>query len=215
MQELETLIANARAQGKDLSQRQEAFAELVGRFQDVAYSWACHTLGDWHLAQDAVQEAFVVAYQKLDQLREPKAFPGWLRQIVFSQCHRITRRKQLPTSSIDATVNLPSTDPDPAVTVEDMELRDKVLAAIQALPERERVVTKLFYFNGYSQKEIARLLEVPVTTVKKRLQYARTNLKGILVAMFDTFAPPVQAVPKPVPVPVTSSPRRPVRRRHF
>ena len=62
-------------------------------------------------------------------------------------------------------------------------MKDVVLAAIQALPEKERVVTTLFYINGYSQNEIADFLEVPVTTVNSRLHYSRKRLKERLFTM--------------------------------
>ena len=189
-----------------LSERQYAFGELVHLFQDMAYSVANSILDDFHLAQDAVQESFVTAYRQLNQLREPKAFPGWFKQIVYSQCHRLLRGKRLSTKSIEATaVPLISDEPDPALAVEDFELKDKVLAAIQALPEREQIVTRLFYLNGYSQSEIAKLLQIPVTTVKKRLQYARQHLRGVMASMFDVVVP-TPPIPVPVPAP---------RRRHI
>ena len=80
------------------------------------------------------------------------------------------------------------------------------MTAVQALPEKEQVVTQMFYLNGYSQKEIARLLELPLTTVKKRLQYARRNLRGILASMMDAFVPEPEPTPAPVPIPVRSRP---------
>lgn len=195
MSTLAVLVIEARTH-QDPERRREAFGELVQRFQDAAYSWAFRLLGDGHLAQDATQEAFVTAYQQLSQLREPDAFGGWLRKIVVSQAHRL-RRGQRPAAS-DAMEKVVETAVDgPAAAVERIELKDKVLAAIQALPEHEQVVTKMFYLNGYSQQEIARMLELPLTTVKKRLQYAREHLKQIMVAM---FAPPPAPVPIPVPV---------------
>ena len=83
------------------------------------------------------------------------------------------------------------------------------MTAVQALPENEQIVTKLFYLNGYSQKEIARLLELPLTTVKKRLQYARRNLRGILVSMMDAFVPEPDPTPLPAPIPVRREPVHP------
>jgi len=56
-------------------------------------------------------------------------------------------------------------------------MKDHVLAAIRLLPDHERKVTTLFYINGSSQQEIAAFLEVPITTVQKRMQYARQHLK--------------------------------------
>lgn len=206
-QEITTLVIQAKEHEK-LSQRHEAFATLVTRFQAAAWQWAYQTLGDRHLAQDAVQEAFVVAYQNLNQLRQPEAFAGWLRQVVLSQCHRLLRSQRFRTHSIDEAEDLPMSE-EPAGIVETIEMRDKVMAAIEALPEHEQVVTQMFYLSGYSLAEIARLLELPMTTVKKRLQYARQHLKTIMVAM---LAP---ATPAPVPalIPVSQSPRRPRTRR--
>jgi hypothetical protein len=68
----------------------EAYATLIERFQQMAYALAYRSLGDHHLAQDVVQEAAIEAFVHLSQLKEPKAFPGWLRQIVFRQCTRVT-----------------------------------------------------------------------------------------------------------------------------
>jgi RNA polymerase sigma factor (sigma-70 family) len=180
----------------------------------MAYHLAYGVLEDGYLAQDAAQEAFVAAYQSLEQLREPQAFPGWLKQIVVTQCHRLLRKKQVPTNPIEWTPDLPMLEMEPGTAVEQLELRNNVVEAIQALPEHEREVTKMFYLNGYSQQEIAGRLEIPVTTVKKRLQYARERLRGMMIAMFDSMAPMPQPQPALVPIPVTRQPPyRPQRRR--
>ncbi|KAA3657550.1 MAG: sigma-70 family RNA polymerase sigma factor [Chloroflexi bacterium] len=205
---MKALVLTASNKQIGSGKRQDAFSELVVRFQDAAFEWAYSVLEDANMAQDAVQEAFVVAYQKLDQLRQPYGFPGWLKQIVVSQCYRLTRGKKVVMQPIESTNNLPTPEPGPAAAVEEIELKQKVLAAIQALPDNQQVVTQLFYFKGYSQKEIAKLLELPLTTVKKRLQYARRDLRGILVSMFDVVTP--TPAPVPVPIPVQSSQLPPV-----
>ncbi len=197
---MKALVLTASNKQISSRKRQDAFSELVVRFQDAAFEWAFTVLQDAILAQDAVQEAFVVAYQKLDQLRQPYGFPGWLKQIVVSQCYRLTRGKKVEIQPIESTNNLPTPDPEPSAAVEESELKQRVLTAIQALPENQQVVTQLFYFKGYSQNEIAKLLELPLTTVKKRLQYARRDLKGILVSMFDVVTPAPAPVPIPIPV---------------
>lgn len=204
MYTVEALIDLSRSRELNTLQRHEAFGELVNRFQEMAYHYAYQILGDIHLAQDAAQESFVTAYKSLSQLEEPKAFPGWFRQIVFSQCHRLLRSKEEPAQSMDEVAD--AIHPDPHGTLEDYELKSKVLSAIQMLPEQERIVTDLFYLNGYSLNEISHVLEVPVTTVKKRLQYARQHLKGFLLTMLDVLSMPITVEPKPVPVPI------PVRR---
>lgn len=175
MEEIKALVE--RSQAGDLG----AYGRLVSRFQDMACGYAYALLGDFHLAEDAAQEAFVEAFRKLGQVRDTAAFPGWFRRVVMTQCHRITRRKSLPTQPMEAEP--PSRVDDPAEALAKAELRDSVLAAIQSLPEHERAVTTLFYINGYSQADIAGFLEVPVTTVKSRLHTSRCRLRERMMEM--------------------------------
>ena len=71
------------------------FADLVKRFQGMAFGYAYTLLRDSHLAQDATQEAFLEVYRSLDTLRSPEAFPSWFRRIVLKHCDRLTRRLEL------------------------------------------------------------------------------------------------------------------------
>jgi RNA polymerase sigma factor (sigma-70 family) len=206
MSEIAELVLEARNRQLTAAERHNAFSELVFQFQDTAFGWAYTVLKDAHLAQDAVQEAFVAAYQNLEQLRQPVAFSGWFKRIVVSQCHRLIRGKQVQLNSIDTAPDLPAPEPAPETAVEDDELTAKIMAAIQTLPEKEQIVTEMYYINGYSQQEIAASLELPLTTVKKRLQYARRNLKGILNSMVDAINLPAKPEPVPVPVPIPVRP---------
>ena len=185
MEEIEFLVIRAADGSAALADRLRAFGQIVLRFQDMAYGCAYAVLGDFHLAEDAAQEAFLTAYRELPKLRQPKAFPGWLRQIVISQCHRLTRRKRILAAGLDGAATLVSAELQPPAAMEQREMKDKVLTAIRALPEHQRMATTLFYINGYSQKEIAEFLEVPVTTVKKRLHDSRTQLKERMIAMVE------------------------------
>ncbi|KKM77704.1 hypothetical protein LCGC14_1367320, partial [marine sediment metagenome] len=160
-----------------------AYGELVRRFQDMAYGYARSLLGDAHLAEDAVQEAFLSAYRHLGDLHEPAAFPGWLRRIVWRQCDRLGRRKQPRPVGLDQAQATPDPRAGPAERVQQQELTRRVMAAIQRLPERQREVTTLFYVNGYSHAEVSAFLEVPPTTVKSRLHAARRKLTKDLVEM--------------------------------
>ena len=169
-EELEILVVRARE--GDL----EAFVALVRRFQDMAVGYAYSRLGDFHLAEDAAQEAFVGVYQDLHLLREPAAFLSWFRRIISTRCSRYTRRKRIPTVPLDAVGEIVASGPKPDEAVERQDLREKILEAIQALPEAERTVMTLFTINGYPQKEIGEFLDVPVTTVKNRLRSARNRV---------------------------------------
>ena len=78
-----------------------AYETIVHRFQDMAVGYAYAKLGDLYLAEDVAQEAFIQAYFDLPELRDPAAFPGWFRRIVFSQISRLTRNKRVDTISLD------------------------------------------------------------------------------------------------------------------
>src|SRR4029079_7230431 len=84
--DLETLVR--RAAQRDVA----AFVELTRRFQQFAFGSALAMVGDFHRAEDVVQEAFVAAWAALPTLEEPKAFPSWLRAIVRHRASRLLRR---------------------------------------------------------------------------------------------------------------------------
>jgi RNA polymerase sigma factor (sigma-70 family) len=175
--DLEHLIATVTTAEAAVKEKHRAFGEIVRRYQDLAYGYAYAILGDFQLAEDAAQEAFLAAWRHLDQLRRPEAFPGWFKRIVLTQCSRLTRGKELDLVPLDAALELSAPGPDPHRAAEQRELRERVAVAIQSLPESERLATTLFYMGDYSQPEIAAFLEVPVTTVKKRLWSARQKLR--------------------------------------
>ena len=184
MKDIHGSISRATDLANTPAERREAFGELVVRFQDMAFACAYAVLGDAFLAEDVAQEAFVVTWQKLDQLREPKAFPGWFKRIVLTQCNRLTRGIRLQIVPLEFAESSPTTDAGPHVVAEKQDLLTKVLTLIKSLPEDQRLATTLFYVNGYTQADIGAFLEVPVSTVNKRLYTARQRLKEGMVGEF-------------------------------
>lgn len=155
----------------------EAYAALVQRFQGMAYAIAYRYVGNHQLAQDLVQDAVIEAFLHLPQLKEPSAFPGWFRQIVFRQCTRLLRKVALPLSSLEA-VNVDLTaEMDVENLILQLERESFVRSALASLPRHEQLVASLFYGCGYSYKEVSAILKVPITTVKKRLHSARQKLR--------------------------------------
>src|SRR5713226_5770738 len=180
------LIARATAARAARIEKGQAFGEIVRRYQDLAFACAYAGLGGFELAEDAARDAFGAAWRNLDQLRQPGAFPGWLKRIVFSQCSRLTRSKRVATVALEVAGEMATGELDPLAAYTEQERRDEVLRAIRDLPEHERMVTTLFYVGDYSQNEIAAFLEAPLTTVKKRLFSARQRLRDRLgEAMLD------------------------------
>jgi DNA-directed RNA polymerase specialized sigma24 family protein len=106
-----TVLVQAAQTGDDI-----AFAELVRSYQDIAVAYAASILGDYHLAEDAAQEAFVEAYKELPALREPAAFAAWFRTIIFKHCDRLTRRKRHFATDLIAALEVASRYPRPRKT---------------------------------------------------------------------------------------------------
>jgi RNA polymerase sigma factor (sigma-70 family) len=199
-----TELVKRAINGNDETRRAD-FDELVHRFRGMAFKQAYHILGDVQMADDAVQEAFLTAYLHIKQLREPHAFPTWLRRIVMTQSDRMIRGKQPYLESLEARFDLATEKPSPESIIEAREMQVHLQSAIDALPEHERAVTEGFYIQGESQQELAERLQVPLTTVKKRLQYAREHLRllvGDVNAAFDHAIASVLQQRKPQRQPV-------------
>ena len=178
---LEELLARCR-NGDD-----DAAEILVRRFRRWAMDLASHILGDQHLAEDAVQEAFVAALQRLDDLRAAEAFPGWLRQIVRTHATRIARgRRERPGGAAGSP---PDSGPGPAQRAIDDEVRCLVRHAVAALPDPARDAAALFYLNELDHYRVARSLEIPAGTVKRRLYDARQALRDGLIDSLGEPAP--------------------------
>src|SRR5437660_7536 len=133
-------------QDSQAAERDDAFGQLIQQFKGRAFQWAFEMLQDSHLAEDAVQEAFLTAYEHLNQLKDPSAFPGWFKRIVVSQCSRLIRRKDFADLAADLLDDsAPASEPDPSEEVEERESEERLKQALHRLPEHERTVTELFY----------------------------------------------------------------------
>src|SRR5215211_8291394 len=172
--ELSQLVIAAQAGDLD------AFGQLVERFQRMAHAVAYTMLGDAHLAEDVAQEAFIEAFICLPKLCEPVAFPGWFRRIVHKRGDRLVRGKTPTLLPLDAAGQLPSRALDPSIMAETHELQQRVRGAINALPEADQLPVMLFYLAGYAQQEIATIMELPLTTIKKRLFHARQRMRTLM-----------------------------------
>ena len=142
----------------------------------MAYGTAYHYLGDSEEAQDAAQEAFVHAYGHLRDLRDPAKFSPWLRRAVINACVDGCRRRALRREK--EVASLPLYPPQEHLTT-----RLVVREALSCLSEKTRLTVTLFYGGGYSHAEIACFLDIPLNTVRSRLQHAKHQLREEMQAM--------------------------------
>jgi RNA polymerase sigma-70 factor (ECF subfamily) len=151
-----------------------AFAELVRCYQRAAIITAHAVLEDFHLAQDAAQDAFLIAHQRLGQLRNAASFGTWLLRIARHRAVRLGRRRNAERT-VAGYVDRPI-----AETCDWMEPYKEVVQQIARLPEHERIVMVMRYVDGRSVKEIADATGRPVGTVTKQLSRAIQRLRNWL-----------------------------------
>lgn len=129
--------------------------------------------GDYGLADDLLQESFVQAWQKLEQLNDPNRFGGWLKQIAVHVALNDRRRLKI-SGSEDALSTVP--DIEPPWQGADIDLE----RAIAQLPARARDVLVLYCIEGLSHQEISEALNIETGTSKSQLNRARQILKEAL-----------------------------------
>jgi RNA polymerase sigma-70 factor (ECF subfamily) len=166
-----------RAQNGD----REAFGKLAEQFEPTVYAIALRRLGNASDALELTQEVFLHVLERIDQLREPERFAGWLRQVAVRMAiNRATRRLFPPcveASVLESASELTAEPLEQLITRERAERVSQALARLKAL---DREALDAFYIRGHSLIEIAELLGVPLGTVKRRLHTARKRLKAEL-----------------------------------
>ncbi len=164
-----TLVAQA------LGGRNDAFEELVSRYDRAVYHLSLKTLRNADDAKDATQEAFFRAYRSLGTFRPGAKFSTWLFSIAYHACcDRIARRKRYTDAEIADGAD-PAPGPE-AVVMARNEAR-MLRAAIDELPEKYRVVITLYHLQGRQYEEIAKVLDLPMGTVKTHLFRAKELLR--------------------------------------
>ncbi len=179
------LVILARAGDK------RAFGQLIERYQPMAERIAMGMVTNAFIAQELAQEAILQAYLSLDHLRDSDRFRSWLYGITLNVCRGYLRDQKLDFYSLEALMGGMSIDAttfsgallDPQAFVEEHELHRTMLRAVQALSPRERAATLLFYYEQFSLREVAAILEISVVAVKGRLYKARKQLKEHLLAL--------------------------------
>jgi RNA polymerase sigma-70 factor (ECF subfamily) len=157
----------------------EAFAVLVHQVSDSLYAVAYRILRDTGLAEDALQNALVLAWRRLPKLREPDRFEAWIHRILVHACYDESQRaRQWNTTIRVIPMDGPST-PDGTSAVAD---RDELERAFRQLTLEQRAVFVLHHYVGYPLVEVAELLEIPAGTARSRLHYAMAGLRRALAA---------------------------------
>jgi RNA polymerase sigma-70 factor (ECF subfamily) len=155
----------------------EAFGDLFERFQPTVMAIAMRRLRDHADAQELCQDVFVQAMLKIEQLRTPEAFIGWLRQITVRMAiNRAVRRApaiSVEPELLEATL---TNNVSPLDDVLKVERKEQVQEGLDRLGEMDRETLVAFYVDGQSLLEMADGFDAPLGTIKRRLHVARKRL---------------------------------------
>lgn len=182
-----------RARKKD----NEAIAEIIQLTERKAYFIAYKVVNNEATAKDIVQEAYIQAFQKLDQLSDDSKFESWFNQIVSHKAldytkSKIGKNKPVEFSSLDdeedrlefeANIKNDKASFEPEASMNYKELQEGVQGVLSELPENQRLALMMYYFEDMSVSEIADVYGVSGNTVKGYLAYGRKKIKTIIESM--------------------------------
>jgi RNA polymerase sigma-70 factor, ECF subfamily len=173
----------------------DAFGDLVTRYQDRLFGTLVHMLGSFEDARDVAQDAFVLAFQKLDTFRGDSAFYSWLFRIAYNTA--VSRRRRERRSGNHASLEMarertgvephddrPATDPSYSLQTE--ERQTIVRQALDELAEEYRTVLILKEMEGLRYDEIADIVDCPIGTVRSRIHRARHEMREKLGRVLRT-----------------------------
>lgn len=150
---------------------------LYERYRGSALALAYRKLCNWDEAEELVQDVFIHAFDRLEQLRVPEAFGGWLRQIVRRMAiNRLTRRRAVVAMENETLESVFAYGETPLDEVLDNERIEQVQDGLQRLGEIDRKTLEAFYIGGQSLIEMAVHFDAPIGTIKRRLHVARKRL---------------------------------------
>lgn len=156
---------------KSRNDKISAFADIYNEYKDDIFRVCYMYLRDYHLAEDAVQDTFFKVFLKLHTYRAKSSVKTWITKIAVNTCRdRLKKISKKEIKVVDLSLN-------PAETSVDIDSRLSVTQAVMALSAELREVIILYYYQDFTQKEIAELLHIPETTVVYRLKRAKEILR--------------------------------------
>ena len=163
---------------------QSAFVDLVRSRGDRLFGIARHMLRDFDRAEDALQDALVIAWRDLPSLRDPDRFDGWMHKVLTNVCIAQANRDRRRTMNLRVLPVDGPTAPDELLTLAD---RDQLERGFRRLSPDERAILVLHHYAGHPLVDIAEILGVPAGTVRSRLHHAHRAMRAALDAEARTI----------------------------
>ena len=149
---------------------------LYGKYSDGMFIIANRYLKDTAAAEDAMQEAFIKAFQKLGQFKGDVTFGAWLKRIVINNCLDSIKAKKMELEFLNEEVFTIVEDKDDW-SISDETSISEVISAIEELPENYKATVKLFLIEGYDHQEISEILQISENASRTYLHRGKTKLK--------------------------------------
>lgn len=169
-----------RAQHSD----SDAFAELYALTYNKVYNYTRHYLRDAFLAQDAMQEVYILALKNIGKLNDPTVFTAWLNRICFHVCYDMTKKLrpqndcQTLNQEILDIVQDPHPDTNPELHYQQKDEYSRLTDALEQLPFNEKQVLIMRYYNDMKLEEIAAAMEISRSSVKRYIASGQEKLKA-------------------------------------
>lgn len=156
-----------------------AYVDLIRARQDRLFATAQRILRDIDRAEDALQDALVIAWRDLRGLRDPDRFDAWLHRLLINVCISHAARERRRTANLRALPVDGPAGPDDLLSVAD---RDQLDRGFRRLPPDQRAILVMRHYLGYSPSEIAETLGIPDGTARSRLHHAHRAMRAALEA---------------------------------
>lgn len=150
--------------------KKSEFCEYINQYRKILYAVAYTILCNEADTEDAVSFAIQKGYEHLEQLKNPKKFKPWIITITKNEALRMKRKR----------LELPGDEQVEAMLKPVIDQHDELWDVVQRLPEQYRLVIVLFYYDDLPLRDISKILDIPVGTVKSRLNRGRDLLKTML-----------------------------------
>jgi len=161
----------------------ESFRFLVNKYKDKAFSVAFSVLRNQVLAEDAVQEAFINAYKKLNSFRGEAQFSMWMMRIVVNEAIKVIRKKRIEIDGGKVLIDIEETNINLSLTsLKEAEQKFYIDKTMKFMPQREALVLQMYYLDEYSMKEMEDILDIKTEHIKVLLHRARKRFYTILEA---------------------------------
>ena len=173
MHQLETKLIKLCKKGNEVAQMQ-----VYDKYAQAMFTIACRYLNNEEDAKDAMQDGFLKAFRNIETYHPKATFGVWLKRIIINQCLDVLKKNKLEFNYVDVSELRVTNEDD--WQFESHISKQEILKEIEQLPNKHKIVVKLYLLEGYDHEEISQILEIPVKTSRTHLRRGKLKLQDLL-----------------------------------